>query len=430
MATPRTPKQDSDTPPDVIEDAVVLSDAGPGAAVTDVPPVLVEVEEPRPAAEPAPERPAVAAESAPPPARARSGGLFGMVVGGVIAAAAGFGLSQVVPDGWPIGSDTSVTDRLAQAEADLARLTAEVAEVPVPVLPDLGPVEARLDGLASRVDAVEAAVKGTEDALAALSAPVQAPDLAPRLDALEGRLAAVEALPPGSVVQGGGDPAAVASLRAEIESLRATLQAPNGPAAAAVAEVTAAAEAAKAALADATAQAADLTAQAEATAQAGRMQAALGRMRAALESGLPFATAVADLQAGGAEVPEVLGTMAVDGVPTLAALQDRFPEAARRALDDSLRADLGDSTVERLGSFLRTQVGARSLEPREGTDPDAVLSRAEAALADGRLTDALTELGGLPDAGKAALADWTAEAQRRLDAAAAVDALAVALGEG
>ena len=152
------------------------------------------------------------------------------------------------------------------------------------------------------------------------------------------------------------------------------------------------------------------------------------RMRAALESGLPFATAVAELE--GVEMPAPLAAAAGSGVPTLASLQARFPEAARRALEDSLRADLGDTTAERLGSFLRTQVGARSLTPREGTDPDAVLSRAEAALAEGRLADALAEIAALPDPGRAALADWTAQAQLRLDAAAALDALAVTLGEG
>lgn len=431
MATPRTPKSDEDAAPEVIEDAVVVPESPPASdAPMDPSPVMDEIAEP--AADPVVERSEpVAAAPRLAPAPARSAGIVGMVLGGVIAAGAGFGLSQVVPQGWPIQADTTLATRLSAAEAELAKLTAKVAELPAPappIVPDFGPVEARIDELSARLDAVEGTVKQAEAAIAALPAP--GADASARIDALEGRLAAIEALPPGSVVQGGGDPVAVAALKGEIDALRAEVQAPNDPAQAAVAEVTAAAEAAKAALAEATAEAATLKAEAEAAAQAGRTQAALGRMRAALESGLPFETAVADVQATGAEVPEVLTALAAAGIPTLASLRDRFPEAARRALDDSLRADLGDSTVERLGSFLRTQVGARSLEPREGTDPDAVLSRAEAAVAEGRLADALTELQGLPDPGKAAMADWTADAQHRLDAAAAVDALAVALGEG
>lgn len=441
MATPRTPKPEAQAQagngPETVEDAVlVLAEPVPPEGAQD--PVMVEVEAAPPESEsPAPEKPAEVAQDTPPPPPppARSGGgVIGLVFGGAIAAAAGFALSQAVPQGWPIGADATLSDRLATVEADLAALTAKVAELPAPVAPDFGPVETRLDALAARLATVEGAVKAAEDAIAALPAPVTSPDttadLSPRLDALEGRLSAVESLPPGAVVQGGGDPAALDALRAEIEALRAEVQAPDGPAQSAVAEVTAAAEAAKAALAEATAGAATLKAEAEAAIQSGRTQAALGRLRAALESGLPFATAIADLQSGGAAVPEVLTTLAAEGIPTLASLQDRFPEAARRALEDSLRADLGDSAVERLGSFLRTQVGARSLEPREGTDPDAVLSRAEAALAEGRLADALAELAGLPDPGRAAMAGWMTEAQQRLDAAAAVDAVAAALGEG
>lgn len=439
MATPRTPKPEAEreTGPEAIEDAVVLPDPAPGETA-DAPampePVLVEIEEPQPVTERAAAEPKAAAPQVPePPQRSGAGSVIGMVFGGVIAAAAGFGLSQMVPQGWPIQADTALADRLAATEARLAELTTEMAELPAPlppIAPDFSPVETRLDALAARLDAVEGAVKGAEAAIAALPSAAPVPDVAPRIDALEGRLAALESLPPGSVVAGGGDPAAMAALRGEIDALRAELLAADGPAQSALAEIAAATEAAKTALAEATAQAATLKAEAEAAAQAGRMQAALGRMRAALESGLPFVTAVADLQSGGAEVPAVLSAAAADGVATLAGLKDRFPEAARRALEDSLRADLGDSAVERLGSYLRTQVGARSLEPREGTDPDAVLSRAEAALSGGRLADALTELAGLPDPGKAAMADWTADAQQRLDAAAAVDAVAAALGEG
>ncbi|MGB0440740.1 MAG: molybdopterin-binding protein, partial [Paracoccaceae bacterium] len=44
-----------------------------------------------------------------------------------------------------------------------------------------------------------------------------------------------------------------------------------------------------------------------------------------------------------------------------------------------------------LGAFLKTQLGARSLEPREGDDPDAVLSRMEAAAREGRFGDVEAE---------------------------------------
>jgi len=66
------------------------------------------------------------------------------------------------------------------------------------------------------------------------------------------------------------------------------------------------------------------------------------------------------------------------------------------------------------------QTGVRSLEPREGNDPDAVLSRAEAAVRAGDLGAALDEITALPDPGQAALADWAATAQTRADALGAM----------
>jgi hypothetical protein len=122
-------------------------------------------------------------------------------------------------------------------------------------------------------------------------------------------------------------------------------------------------------------------------------------------------------------VPDALAGQSA-GVATLAELSAAFPEAARAALTAAREAS-GES--EGLGGFLRTQLGVRSLEPQEGDSADAVLSRAEAALRDGRLTDALAEVAALPEAGQAALAEWTARAETRQDAVAAAEELAQSL---
>ena len=83
--------------------------------------------------------------------------------------------------------------------------------------------------------------------------------------------------------------------------------------------------------------------------------------------------------------------------------------------------------MDRIGAFLLAQTGARSLEPREGDDPDAVLSRAEAALAAGDLATVMTEIGTLPEAGQAEMSDWIALAEQRLAATNALGALAQSL---
>ena len=146
-----------------------------------------------------------------------------------------------------------------------------------------------------------------------------------------------------------------------------------------------------------------------------------------METGALFATAVAALTDAGTQVPDPLATAAATGLPTLASLQTSFPDAARLALDESLRAGMGEGTMDRLGVFLRSQTGARSLVPREGSDPDAILSRAEAALRAGDLPTTLTEIATLSEAGQAALATWTAAAQARAAAMAALVTLAAAL---
>ena len=126
----------------------------------------------------------------------------------------------------------------------------------------------------------------------------------------------------------------------------------------------------------------------------------------------------------GAEVPEALAALAETGVPTRAALAESFPEAARAALA-AARAEAGEGAS--VSAFLRSQLGMRSLTPRAGDDPDAVLSRAEAALAEGRLSDALAEIEALPETARAAMADWAAQARSRADALVAAEALSAAM---
>ena len=78
-------------------------------------------------------------------------------------------------------------------------------------------------------------------------------------------------------------------------------------------------------------------------------------------------------------------------------------------------------------SFLRSQLGARSLVPREGNDPDAVLSRVEAAAREGRMSDALAEVEALPEEGRAELAEWVSQVQSRQEAVSAAHELSAAL---
>ena len=108
-----------------------------------------------------------------------------------------------------------------------------------------------------------------------------------------------------------------------------------------------------------------------------RAGASAAALQAALSSGGARDQALAELQAAGVQPPAVLS----GEVATLAQLRAEFPAAAREGLAAALKAaPANDGAMGVIGNFLRVQTGARSVEPREGSDPDAVLSRADAAV--------------------------------------------------
>ncbi|MDO5605548.1 MAG: hypothetical protein Q4G25_10355 [Paracoccus sp. (in: a-proteobacteria)] len=166
-------------------------------------------------------------------------------------------------------------------------------------------------------------------------------------------------------------------------------------------------------------------AEAEAATRRAQSVASVAALGAALERGGPAVDAVQQLQDAGVDIPAPLTQ---GDLPTLDQIQAAYDEAARAALRAALRADSPESgAVGAIGNFLRVQTGARSVAPREGSDPDAVLSRAGALVAKGDLGPALTELDALPPAGAEAMAGWRAQAEARLAAEAALNDVAQSL---
>lgn len=357
---------------------------------------VVEATEPSAAVPPASPEPVadrvLEAPLAPPPAAARRGGagvFFGLVLGGAIAAGAGFGLARYMPDLLAVPQDNSLAATVQAQSEEIAVLREQLAALPAKPAND--------PALEERIAALESAGRADIDLLES------------RIAELEGRVSAAPA--------GGAVPANVlaelSALKDQVANLDAGGTVP--------ADVTAAAEAAEARLKEAEARAIAMAQDAEAAAAESRRAAALDRIAAALDSGAPYSAALRDL---GADLPPALADHADAGLPTLAELHESFAPAARESLEAALRANMGESWTDRVSSFLRSQTGLRSLTPREGDDPDAILSRAEAALAAGDVAGALTELDAMPDAGKPALEGWLATARQRVEAEAAFAALA------
>ena len=340
----------------------------------------------------APKEPAFAPQPVAPQIRRASP--VWLLAGGILAALIGFGLSVLVPKGWPV-TDTSALEAALQAEtAETQALKAQVGQLAEAPKPAADPE------LSNRLTAVETALTAA-----------QSQDPVARLTALEDRLTAIEALPKDGSA---GSGAALAALQADVTALKSAGPSTDAvrQAAAAIDDKVKAAEAQFAALQDA--------------ASAATRSNALHEIAAALDSGAPFSAALAEL--GSADLPKSLTDTAQSGVPSLQSLRASFPDAARAALGAALKANMGSSWTDRVSAFLRNESGARSLTPRDGADPDAVLSRAEAALAAGDLAKTLTELSALPPEGQAAMASWQADCTKRVNAQTDVAALLATSG--
>ena len=395
------PTEDTISPPDVVE--AILAEPMPAISFADAAP------EPDPVlADPVTPDPVTHDPVMPPPPATKPAGstFFPALGGGVLAAILGFGLAyfDILNLAPPVADNSVLIDRITRTETALATAQAALATmqetVSVPETPDPD-ILARLAALESDAS-VPPQVPGLEN-------------LTGRLDAFEAQLASIAAMPADG---SGASAAALAALQSEMRALKATGQTGS-------AEMTAMIEETKAALAKAQASAEAMSVEATAIVQTAQQSAALTQLRAALDSGQAYSGALAGL--GDVDIPPAIADHAATGLPTLASLQSGFPEAARLALETALRADMGDSWSSRVGTFLRSQTGARSLTPREGSDPDAVLSRAEASLASGDLDAALTEIATLPPDAVSAMADWTARADRRRAAVKAVDDLTATL---
>ena len=336
---------------------------------TDIPPVLAREPQSKPAS------PTESAAAEPAPARSGGFGRFvGLTFGGIIAAGLGFGLATYgVQQRWPLlttqdtGQDTGDQAALDALHGQITTLTTRLAEVearPTPpdsATPDLTPLENRLATLEARPETSPAADLG----------PLQQ-----RITALEAEIAALK-------------PADSAAIAAEIEAQVATRM-------------------------DA------VKAEAEALTAGAERQAALIGLQAALRSGQGLPEAEAAIKASGVTLPDPVTAYLANPV-ALQTLQASFPEAARAALAAARTAARADGSVtDRMAVFLLNQTGARAATPREGDDPDAVLSRAEAALAAGDLASVMPLLAALPEAAQPALADWKAQAERLLAAQTAL----------
>lgn len=330
-----------------------------------------------------------------PPADRRGPGFLPLVLGGLLAGAIGYAIpTWIAPPAGP-AADTA---RIDAVEARLEELAAGSAGVGVDAAA-LDDVQVLLSGeiaaLADRIAALEGRAAEAVDAGAEADLTAQFDALGGRLDSVAGDLDAAI----GRLDRIEGETASateeIAALSSRLDGIVSDLDGRMG--------------ALEAGLQDATARASSVEDEAQAMAR----EAARNQIRIALDSGAPYTEPLGVL----GDAPADLAAPAAEGVATQAVLVAEFPPLAREALRVA-RAGTGQGGV---GALLSSAFGARSLEPRDGTDADAVLSRAEAAARSGDLAGALAEIDALPEPARAVFDDWSARARERIAARAAAD---------
>ncbi|AUH33675.1 hypothetical protein [Paracoccus tegillarcae] len=355
------------------------------------------------------EKPASGGQAAP-----RRSGFWPLALGGAVAAGLGAGAAILfMPQEPAVDSAALKQEILSEVQSGNAALRDEtVAAARTEMAADIEALseqagEAGADAARQIIAEMPAGADTTPEVQAALEAQSQ------QIAALTEQLSAVQA-GAAPVAASEGDGAATQ----QAEQAQQTQQ-----------ELTALRDEIQQAAADAKAQLDAVKAEAEQMQQAAASStqraeavAAVAALQSALDNGTSTEAAAQQLQDAGVTPPEAV----TQDVPTLAALQDSFDPAARSALRTALRDDAsGADSGTLIGNFLRAQTGARSVEPREGGDPDAVLSRADAAVQSGDINAALGEVQALPDVARqtSEMAEWITGAQGFLDARAALDEL-------
>jgi hypothetical protein len=335
----------------------------------------------------------------------KKGGFVPLVLGGIVAAGIGVGSAgYIFPNGLPFGpKPADYTSAIEEQSSRIDALSAELAAKPAF---DASALEASIADATSAVTAAQEQITGVAETVAAFEERLTTLEALPREDGISQQMENALKEMRAELNQQNAALEQMAPVEGELNDMRAALDAQKGELVTMIAEAQASKQ------------------DAEKTARDTLARAGVTRILVALESGAPFADALAEVEANSdIAIPEALAQTAADGVPTLASLGDAYPNAAREALAAVRSEDTGGG----VSSFLTRQLGVRSVAPREGDDPDAILSRVGAAVDEGRISDALEIADALPEGAKAPLAEWMAQANLRLSAAREAETLATSL---
>lgn len=335
----------------------------------------------------------------------RSNGIAAGIIGGVIALAAAGGLQFAGVLGAPGSGGGTVS--LDGVDGEIASLKSEIADLRE--ASGSGAATAKVDGLSSTLDQVKADVASLKSAVEQGGAGDNA-GLAALGDKVKQIETAVAALG-----QAGG-PVDIAPLNEKLSSLDALVKSAG--------EAAKAQEAKIAALEQSVTQLAGKV-DAQASQPKIAMAIAASALKSALDRGAPFAAELETFAAISPDAPQIaaLRPYAEKGVPTRIEIAGEVDAAANAMIAAATPVDENAGFFQNLLSSAESLVKVRPIGAVEGAGAPETVARMEVAVNQGDYAKALSEYRTLPDAVKAAGADFAGKLKARIEVETQVDAL-------
>ncbi len=335
------------------------------------------------------------------PKRGGIGAISAGLIGGVIALAGAGALQFVGILGAPAnGSLDGLNGEIASLKSQVADLRAVAAS---------GNGAAQVSGLASALDQVKAD-------LAALKTEVGQDSDSAEISALGGKVTEIETAVAALRQASNAAPVDLGPVNEKIAALD-TLVKSTG-------ETATAQEGRLAALEQSISQ---LSSKVDAQASQPRIALAIAAsaLKAALDRGAPFAAELDTFAAIVPDAPEIgpLRAFAEKGVPTRADIAAQTEAAATAMVAADVPVSKDEGVFARLLTSAESLVKVRPVGAVAGTGVPETVARMEVAVTQGDYAKALAEYDTLPEAAKAAGADFAGKLRARIEAEKQVDAL-------
>jgi len=324
------------------------------------------------------------------------------VIGGVIALA-GAGLLQSVG---LLGAPGSGGGSLDGVNGELASLKSEIAALK----------ESGDTGASAKVDGLSSALEQVKADIAALKSTAGQSGDGTALKALGDKVGQIETTLADLQKNGNAAPVDLGPLNEKIAGLDALVKSTGDAAKAEDGRVTALEQSVS-----------QLSGKVEAQASQPKIALAIAAsaLKSALDRGAPFATELDTFAAIAPDAPELaaLRSYAEKGVPTRATIASEADAAANAMIEAAKPVDQNAGFFQSLVSSAESLVKVRPVGAVEGKGAPETVARMEVAINQGDYAKALSEYDTLPDAAKAAGADFAGKLKARLEVEKQLEAL-------